>query len=61
MRTAKRTYVTQVLYVIMQRKMSDTDFLNNNQDLKIAVAEAVNEVEAQHNLGQDKEAAADKA
>ena len=46
MRTAKRTYVTQVLYVIMQRKMSDTDFLNNNQDLKIAVAEAVNEVEA---------------
>lgn len=61
MRTAKRTLVTHVLYVILQRKMSDTDFLTNGRDLREAVAEAVNEVEAQHNLVQDKEAAEDRA
>lgn len=44
MRTAKRAYITHYLHVILQRKMSDKDFLENGKDLKLAVAEAVNEV-----------------
>ena len=59
LRTATRAGVTFYLYVILQRKMSDTDLLNDNLSLKNEAAEAVNEVAEIENLNSKKEQEAD--
>ena len=54
MLSARMAKNNPVLYVILQRKMTETTFLNSGQDLKSATKAAVNEVEEVHNLMQDK-------
>lgn len=48
LQTVHRTRETPVLYVILQRKMSDADYLDDGKDLKVAAAEAVNEIQTLH-------------
>ena len=44
LQTAYSANETPILYLILQRKMTAVDFLDNGRDLKEAVAEAVGEV-----------------
>ena len=44
LQTAYGANETPILYLILQRKMTAVDFLDNGRDLKEAAAEAVGEV-----------------
>ena len=55
LQTALIARETPILYCILKRRMNAVDFLENDKDLKLEVAEAVKEVEVVHNAVTNKE------
>lgn len=55
LQTALIANETPILYCILKRRMNAENFLENDKDLKLEVADAVKEVEVIHNAITNKE------